>query len=147
MAGSTLRMADFAVRGVPGITALHLPVDPLFEVYKPVDLLEVHGTSDSLFIFIGFTGTFGRLMLDVRSGNVIETSEDASYVSFVNTYLGAFVQCLEVLSSILSGGVDKEDEELASDFEAEILRIDSPACGEGNFWYEIRWAIAIGDFS
>ncbi|MFH9090969.1 SUKH-4 family immunity protein [Streptomyces sp. NPDC017673] len=142
-----LRMAAFKVRGVPGIENLDLPADSLSNVYKPVEPLEIYESEGGVRICIGRTGIFGRFVLDVQSGKIIEESEDYSYSNFVNSSLTAFIQCLQMLSALLDGVHEGEDEELANMFESQIRQIDPQAYREGSFWYEIRWSIAIGDFS
>ncbi len=45
------------------------------------------------------------------------------------------------------GERDERDNMLAREIEGDVRRIDPEAYFEGGFWYEIRWSVAIGDFS
>jgi hypothetical protein len=139
--------------GDPSLTVsnLRIPGEAVYEVYKPVESVQTVTVDDREFLRFATTGASGSLLLDVSSGRVVEI-QTGSGVSLVNTSLESFIDCLEVfvehLAHLESNDGDEEvDEEVASELEASILRIDPDAFSEGSFWYEVRWSVAIGDFS
>lgn len=134
--------------------ALVVPGEPVFNVYQPVESVEVITIGDRRMIRFGRTGIFGALLVDLASGNVVQQIQDDPDVSMVNTSLSAFNRCLEVfLNRFPLDELEDEDEEdernarVAREIESDLKRIDPQAYTEDSFWYEVRWSVAIGDFT
>ncbi|MFC3577720.1 SUKH-4 family immunity protein [Streptomyces yaanensis] len=132
---------------------LRIPGEAVYEVYRPVETLERVTVDGRDLILFGSTGVFGRLMVDVASGVVLEKLEGYSDVSLVNTSLEAFNRCLEVFAAKMplleiddEEEAEEVDREIAKGLEEDVRRIDPEAYVENSFWYEIRWSVAIGDF-
>lgn len=101
-------------------------------------------------IHIGNVGGAGKLLLDPISGVVWEEHGGRINKHPVNASLDAFNRCVETLLVVLqeaySRGEEREDEDVAIEFEQKVHEIDPLSNGVDSFWYEIRWGIAIGDF-
>ncbi|MBT2411109.1 SUKH-4 family immunity protein [Streptomyces sp. ISL-12] len=126
------------------------------EIFRPLQALEYTRINGRSFIHFGFTGASGRLLVDAENGKVMETHGESG-ISFVNSSLAEYADCLSFFSSLLSEfeseeGVESdenedEDERLARKLEEEIRRIDAQAYQENTYWYEIRWGVSLGDFT
>jgi hypothetical protein len=153
MSGKELRMIELSVdASESNVENLRIPDEAVYEVYRPAKPLEETIVDGRKFIRFGFTGAFGNLLLDVSSGNVVEQLQDESNVSFVNTSLEAFNRCLEAFAGKFQLGDpddegEAEDAEVAREIERDVIAIDPDAYVEDSFWYELRWSVAIGDFS
>jgi len=149
-----LEMINLEIEGEPGEGVLRVPAEPVYQVYVPAGSLERVMVDSRILLRFGATGAFGSLLLDTSSGAVVEKLEDAPKVSLVNTSLGAFNRCLEAFSvKFPVDEIEDEDEEeernndVAREIEREVRLIDPEAYRENSFWYEVRWSVAIGDFS
>lgn len=153
MSRKELRMIELSGDvGESTMGSLRIPGETVYEVYRPAKSLEETIVDGRRLIRFGFTGAFGSLLLDTSSGHVVEQLQDEPNVSFVNTSLEAFNRCLGAFAGKFPfGDSDDEDEEVdaevAREIEADVIAIDPDAYVEGSFWYELRWSVAIGDFS
>ncbi|MFD4600822.1 SUKH-4 family immunity protein [Streptomyces sp. NPDC058464] len=150
-------MTTLTSRDAPSLGEIKVPAGAVYAAYKPVHALEIDQIDDRSLVQFGFTGAFGKLMIDLESREVLET-HDGSTVSFVNSSLERFAECLQFFVDLLSGveeaggpedegeGED-ENEALAQRLEAGIRGIDSRAYREDSYWYEIRWAVSLGDYA
>jgi hypothetical protein len=149
-----LEMVELAVAGNDGGEVLRVPGEAVYRVYVPAVELERVTVDGRLFLRFGATGAFGSLLFDTSSGNVVEKLDGDPEVSLVNTSLDAFNRCLEAFSvKFPLAEIDDEDEEeernnsVAREIERELRLIDPEGYREDSFWYEVRWGVAIGDFS
>jgi hypothetical protein len=141
-----LRIAEAVLDDMPSLGALRLPGEEVYEVYKPVRPLRIQRFGDRSYVHFGSTGAFGSILLDVESGNVMEMQTGGVLVKFVNESVDKFIECLQVFLSLLSSS-EGDDEEVADELEVAVKEIDAQAYKENSFWYEVRWSVALGDFS
>ncbi|MFG3292683.1 SUKH-4 family immunity protein [Streptomyces sp. NPDC048179] len=138
---------------------VRVPAEAVYAAYKPVKALEMVPINGRSLVQFAFTGAFGKLLIDPESGEVMET-RDGSTTSTVNSSLEKFADCLKFFTDLLSsaeveddprdgdeGEDEDEDEALAQRLEAGIRKIDSRAFREDSYWYEIRWAVSLGDYT
>lgn len=150
MSDDGLPVVDVEVSEAQSLKKVRVPTVPIFEVFRPVQPVQLDRIQNRTFICFGTTGLFGRILIDSESGAVVEIHEGETSVKFVNSSIEKFVECLNFFSLLLSGAggePDGDSEELADQLESAIRRIDSDAYTEGRFWYEIRWDVSLGDFN
>ncbi|MFF8401755.1 SUKH-4 family immunity protein [Streptomyces sp. NPDC015684] len=146
MSEKGLKTVEIALDAAPSLGVLRFPVESVYEVCKPEESFRVEQIDGRTYIRFATTGAFGSLLLDADSGMVFEIHDEDSGVNFVNETMGKFTRCLEFFSSLLVGQAE-DDDELADELEAGIREIDPRAYEENSFWYEVRWGVALGDFS
>lgn len=133
---------------------LTVPRNSIGDAYRPAESLERISVNGKDFLRFGSIGAFGSALFDPNSGHVVEWIHDSSKVGLVNTSIDAFSECAKAfvekfpLSDMADEDErDERDNAIAREIEGDVRRIDPEAYFEGGFWYEIRWSVAIGDFS
>ncbi|MFJ6723870.1 SUKH-4 family immunity protein [Streptomyces sp. NPDC091281] len=139
------------------VGVIEFPADGVADVYLPVEEFEQVVVDGRSLVLFGTTGLSGTLLLDVRSGSVVFRVQGSLQLGVVNSSVDAFNRCLEVFSEKLEAldeGITEDEDELdalnnriAREMEKEFRRIDGGFYSEQNFWYELRWGVANGDFS
>lgn len=149
-----LTMTELSNKEAPGSGVLRVPGEIVYHVYRPADSLENVTVGGRALVRFGSTGACGSLLLDASSGNVMESLDGKSDVNLVNTSLDAFNRSLEAffVKFPLDDIEDEEEAEgrdnrVAREIENDVRLIDPEAYSENSFWYEVRWSVAIGDFS
>ncbi|MHC3475637.1 SUKH-4 family immunity protein [Streptomyces sp. 7R007] len=151
---AALEMVEIPHELTPGRIGVRVPAEPVFGVYRPVGTFKKVAIAGRDLIEFGLTGAFGVLLLDLSSGVVLERVNGESDLSVVNTSIDTFNRCLCVFYSKFpfpkiedDDESDERDNRVAREVEEEVRRIDPEAYEENSFWYEVRWSVAIGDFS
>lgn len=134
--------------------SLRVPGNSIGNAYRPAGSLERISVNGADFLRFGAVGAFGSALFDLNSGHIVEWIHDSSEVGLVNTSIDAFSECVKAFVEKFpledvedEGERDERDNMLAREIEGDVRRIDPEAYFEGGFWYEIRWSVAIGDFS
>lgn len=141
-----LRIVEAVLDDTPSLGVLRFPGEEVYEVYKPVLPPQLQRFGDRSYVHFGSTGAFGSILLDLESGNVMEMQKGGALIKFVNESVDKFIECLQVFLSLLSSS-EEDDEGVADELEVAVKEIDAQAYRENSFWYEIRWSVALGDFS
>ncbi|MGW5449269.1 SUKH-4 family immunity protein [Streptomyces asiaticus] len=132
--------------------SLEVPVGSVGEVYRASERLECVAIEDhGEFLKFGSAGMFGSILLDPRSGQVMESGRDLTSVSLVNTSLQCFISCVRGFIGCFpfySRDSDSDEwESVAQKIEELVCRLDPEAYHEDSFWFEVRWSVATGDFA
>lgn len=132
--------------------SLEVPVGSVGEVYRASEYLESVTIGDhGEFLKFGSTGMFGSILLDPRSGRVMEAGRDLASVNLVNTSLERFISCIrgfiECFPFYSRDSGNDEWECAAGKVEELVCRLDAEAYREDSFWFEVRWSVATGDFA
>lgn len=107
--------------------------------------------SDPRYLVLGGWGrTPTSICLDVSNGAVACSAFDDPAVGAVNTSLRSFVDCLEAVDAAAPLSPQNPAygsyEAAADHVRTVISRIDPAAMSEANFWPEIAYDIANGDY-
>lgn len=133
-------------------SSLEIPVGSVGEVYRAAERLEFVAIKDrGEFLRFGSAGMFGSILLDPRTGRVMESGRDLASVSLVNTSMERFISCVRGFIGCFpfysrDSGSD-EWEAAAQKVEELVCRLDPEAYHEYSFWFEVRWSVATGDFA
>ncbi|MFJ2650995.1 SUKH-4 family immunity protein [Streptomyces sp. NPDC087420] len=130
--------------------SVEVPAQSLGQAYRASQKLEEVRIDGVRYYDFGSTGIFGRVVLDPDSGRVMEVGKDRTGATLVNSTIEKFSECVQgFIGRFPFYSADEEDrwEVVAREVEEMIQGIDPAAFFEGGYWYEIRWAVAIGDFA
>ncbi|MBA4862501.1 SUKH-4 family immunity protein [Streptomyces sp. PSKA54] len=136
------------VNDLEGEVELEVPVE--FFAYEASDFIErVSGIGGRSFARFGSLNVEVGVYLDEQSGDVVSWF-DPDNVTFVNSSVGKFVECVHALTEAFpyySKESDLEDwERAAVKIEEAIRKIDPAAYREESFWCEFRWDVTIGEY-
>ncbi|MEE1767970.1 SUKH-4 family immunity protein [Streptomyces sp. JV185] len=130
--------------------SLKVPEGSIGDLYHSLDHLEVESI-DPLgeFVRFGTTGLFGFILLDPRTGHVVESGRGMGGVRVVNTTLERFSLCVRGLIERYPFTMDEFGEGwevAANELEGMVRRIDPEAYEvQDNYWYELKWSVASGE--
>ncbi|MFF3343278.1 SUKH-4 family immunity protein [Streptomyces flavidovirens] len=134
-----------------GVVSLEVPTDLIGYSYRAADSLEAFVISGVLFARFGHTEMFGSVLLNIATGEVVESGRDLREVSLVSTSMEHFSRCVQAVIGrfpFYSSDASDDEWELAAADVAQIVRsIDPKAYIEGGYWHEMASDIGMGDYA
>jgi hypothetical protein len=148
---STVNLAAAADSLDSGMMNLEVPAGLIGHSYRAADGLETFVISGVKFVRFGHAGMFGSILLNITTGEVVESGRDLREVSLVNTSVEHFSRCVQAVIDRFpfysSDAGDGEWELAAADVAQIVHNIDSRACFEGGYWHEMTSDIGMGDYA
>lgn len=130
---------------------LEVPAESVGYSYSAAESLDVLEINGFFFLRFGYTGMSGSILLNPETGEVVESEEDLSRVSLVNTSLERFSECVRAVVDrcpfYSDDASDEEWESAANDVERIVCTIDPNAYFEGGYWNEMVSDIMMGDYA